>query len=451
MSARREAHLGLFLRPHGHHLAAWRHTDVPATGAHDISYLKGVARLAELGRFDFLFLADSLGVRATHQPDDAFRRTSHIAHFEPITLLSALSGATERIGLIATASTTYGEPFHIARLFASLDHLSGGRAGWNIVTSNGVGESENFRADAHPDHGARYARAREAVAVVTGLWDSWEDDAFVWDKVSGIAVDLAKMHPLRHRGTHFTVAGPLNIERSPQGHPVLIQAGASAEGRDFAAATAEVIFAVQTDREEAQGFRAEMRARAAALGRNPDHLLVMPGLCPVIGASRAEAEERYAELQALLHPVLGVSMVSNLFGGVDLSGHALDGPVPEFPDTNASRQRLRVLSAIADRQGLTLGGLARHIAGNRGHWQVFGTAADIADQIEDWLDRGAADGFNVMPAAMPGDFAAFVAEVVPELQRRGRFRRDYEGYTLRDHLGLPRPEHPARRAGRERA
>lgn len=443
---RRSVRLGLFLRPHGHHLAAWRSPDVPAEGAHDIAYLRRVARLAEAGRFDFLFLADSLGVRATRQPDDALRRTSHVAHLEPVTLLAALSGATEHIGLVATASTTYWEPFHIARLFASLDHLSGGRAAWNIVTSNGIGETENFRSDGHPDHAARYARAREAVAVVRRLWDSFEDDAFVWDKAAGIALDLAKVHPADHHGAHFSVRGPLNIARPPQGHPVLVQAGGSAEGRDLAAATADVIFSVQVDRAEAEAFRTEIRTRAAAHGRDPDHVLVMPGLCPVIGASRAEAQERHAELQEKLHPALGLSMVSNLFGGADLSHLPLDGPVPALEETNASRQRLHVLSGLAGRDGLTLGGLARAIAGNRGHLQVFGTAADVADVIEDWIDGGAADGFNVMPAAMPGDFERFVAEVVPQLQRRGRFRTEYATATLRGNLGLPRPEHGARGA-----
>jgi alkanesulfonate monooxygenase len=437
--------LGLFVRPHGHHLAAWRKADTPADRVLDFSYYRNIARRAESTKLDFVFFADSMGVRASHQPDDAFERTGHVAHFEPTSLLAALAVVTDRIGLVATASTTYHEPYHLARLFASLDHLSGGRAGWNIVTSNGVGEAENFGSGEHPAHAARYDRARESVRVVERLWDSSEDDAFVWDKDSGIALDLRKLHLASHKGRHFSVRGPLNVERPPQGHPVLVQAGGSDEGCDFAAATAEVIFSVQTELDLAQAFYADMKARAASYGRNPNHLLIMPGLCPVIGATRSEAQAKYAELQELLHPALGLSMVSNLLGGIDLSGYPLDGPVPEAQHTIASKLRRDMLLGLAHREKMTLGDLARHIAGTRGHHQVVGTAVDVADRIEQWVVEGGADGFNILPAAMPGNFEDFARLVVPELQRRGLFRTDYEGSTLRQHLGLPRPAHPASR------
>lgn len=441
---RRRLALGLFVRPHGHHLAAWRAPGTPAGRELDPHYFRWIARRAEEARFDFVFLADSMGVRASRQPDEAFRRTGHVAHFEPITLLSALAGATERIGLIATASTTYYEPFHIARLFGSLDHLSGGRAGWNIVTSNGIGEAENFGRARHPDREARYRRAHEVLAVVKRLWDSWEDDAFVWDKASGVAFDLAKLHRADHVGEHFSVRGPLNLPRPPQGYPVLVQAGGSEEGRDFAAATAEVIFSVQTEIEPAQAFYRDIKQRAAELGRDPRQLLVMPGLCPVIGRSRAEAREKHERLQALLDPELGISMVSNLLDGVDLSACPRNEPLPPVATTNASRMRLDALMRMSEQEGLTLADLARRVAGTRGHHQVFGTPSDIADRIEKWLEADAADGFNVMPAQLPDDLEAFRTLVMPELQRRGLLPSTYSGSTLREHLGLRRPRHPAR-------
>ena len=430
--------LGLFIRAHGHHLAAWRSPGTPADAGVNLSHYRRIAQTAERGKLDFIFLADSVGVRASEQPMDAFRRSAHIAHFEPITLLSALSGATERIGLAATASTTYNEPYSIARQFASLDLLSEGRAAWNVVTSNGIGEAANFGRDPHLEHALRYHRAEEFLDVVKALWDSWEDDAFIWDKKSGLVFDPDKLHMPHHNGEHFSVRGPLNVSRPPQGHPVIIQAGGSGPGRDLAARTAEVIFAVHANLGDAQTFYSDIKERVQRAGRSPGHLKVMPGLCPIVGSSRAHAQERYEALQELLDPGLAVSQVSNLLD-MDLSGYPLDGPVPELTGTTASKTRLKLLTDVARQEGLTLLQLARRISGTRGHYQLIGTAADIADEMQAWFEGSAADGFTIMPADLPHGLDEFIDGVVPELQRRGLFRTEYAGRTLREHLDLPRP------------
>lgn len=447
-TVRRQLSLGLFVRAHGHHLAAWRQPGVPVDAGLSFGHYRQLAEEAERACFDFFFLADSAGVRASVQPVDAMRRTAHLTHFEPLTLLSALAVTTRRIGLVATASTTYGEPYHVARQFASLDFLSGGRAGWNVVTSNGVGESGNFRADAHPPRELRYARAEEFLDVVRKLWDSWDDDAFLWDREAGLVVDPRKVHPPRHRGAHFSVEGPLNVSRPPQGHPLVVQAGGSEGGRFLAARTADVVFAVHTGLADARRFYADLKSRAGAAGRDPATLCIMPGIFPVVGESREQAREKYARLQESLDPVLALAQVSNLLGGIDLSSFAPDAPVPEFTGSNASLTRQRVLLETARRDGLTLLQLARRIAGSRGHHQLIGTAADIADEMEAWFRDEAADGFNILPAALPDSLRDFTAGVVPELQRRGLFRTAYAGATLRSHLGLARP---GRRAHQEEA
>lgn len=441
--AARQMALGLFVRAHGHHLAAWRQPGVPAEAGLTLAHYQRVVGAAERAKLDFVFLADSMGVRASIQPTAAYARTPHLTHFEPITLLSALAATTRHIGLVATASTTYYQPYQVARQFASLDFLSNGRAGWNVVTSNGVGEAENFSGAAHPQREARYGRAVEFVDVVKRLWDSWEDDAFLWDTDSGVVMDTDKVHAPRHQGAHFCVAGPLNVSRPPQGHPVIVQAGGSPAGMDLAARTADVVFAVHPALADAQRFYADLKARAAAVGRDPGSLRIMPGIFPVVGRSRAEAQEKYAQLQQRLDPVLAVAQLSNLLDGVDLSGMALDQPLPDIPASNASLMRLKALRETGARDGLTLLQLAQRIAGSRGHYQVFGTAADIADQMEDWFLHSAADGFNLLPATLPGGFDDFAALVLPELRRRGLFRHDYGGPTLRAHLGLERPAHPA--------
>ncbi|MEC5386421.1 LLM class flavin-dependent oxidoreductase [Uliginosibacterium sp. H3] len=437
--------LGLFIRAHGHHLAAWKQPNVPNEAGLTLAHYRNIVTTAERAKLDFVFLADSMGVRASVQPDAAFERTPHLTHFEPITLLSALATFTQHIGLVATASTTYYEPFHVARLFASLDYLSGGRAAWNVVTSNGVGEAENFSAQAHPKHDARYARAIEFLDVVKKLWDSWEDDAFTWNENSGVVFDKSKLHQPNHVGEHFSVAGPLNVSRPPQGHPIIVQAGGSGPGIELAALTADVVFAVHPTLADGQAFYSKLKGRLSDAGRDPASLKIMPGIFPVVGRSRAEADEKYAQLQESLDPVLAISQLSNLLDGVDLSGYPLDGPVPDLPGTNASVTRLKVLRETAERDGLNLLQLAQRIAGSRGHHQVFGTAADIADRMEEWFHKEAADGFNLLPATLPGGLEDFAELVVPELQRRGLFRTEYSGASLRENLGLSRPVHPALR------
>jgi len=442
--AQRQMRLAAFLYPTGYHVGAWRHPDVPAGAGVDIRHFIKLATLAEQACFDFLFLADSSAVRG----DDlyALERTAirYIAQFEPLTLLSALAVSTQRIGLVASVSTTYNEPYHVARSFASLDHISGGRTGWNLVTSQNPYEAYNFGYDAHPPHPARYDRAREFADVVVGLWDSWDDDAFIRDKAAGLFFRREGMHVLDHAGEHFRVRGPLNVPRSPQGRPVMVQAGSSDAGRQLAAETAELVFTAQDDRGAARAFADDVRSGAAACGRAAP--LVMAGLFPFVGRTRAEAEDKAAALQDLVDPIVGLSLLAGQLGGVDLNGYALDGPVPELPLTEGGRSRQHLLVEAARRDGLSLGELCRRVAGGRGHWTVVGTAEDVADRMEEWFLDGAADGFNVMGPTLPGGLEDFVARVLPELRRRGLVRTGYEGRTLRDHLGLARPVDRATRA-----
>lgn len=433
--SQRKLRLGAFLMQYGHHVAAWRHPDAPADAGQDFAHYRRLAQTAERGLFDAIFFADGLAVRGENE---VAARTAHADHFEPITLLSALSAVTERIGLIATVSTTYHEPFNLARKFASLDHLSGGRAGWNLVTSASEAEAQNFNLDAQLPHALRYQRAREYVEVVRKLWDSWEDDAFVRDKASGQYFDPAKVHVAEHRGSHFQVRGPLNVARPPQGYPVLVQAGASDDGRELAAATAEVIFTAWQERDDAQAFYQDIKTRAAAYGRRPEEILIMPGVFPVIGRTEEEAAEKYAAIQALIHPSVGLGLLSGLIGA-DLSGYDIDGPLPELPETNGNKSRQALMYDIARREKLTIRQLYERVAGARGHRTILGTPTSIADQLEDWFVHGAADGFNIMGPVLPGGLEEFVTLVIPELQRRGLFRTEYEGRTLRENLGLARP------------
>jgi FMN-dependent oxidoreductase (nitrilotriacetate monooxygenase family) len=368
-------------------------------------------------------------------------RTAHsyVAQFEPITLLSALAAVTEHVGLVATASTSFNEPYHIARKFASLDHISGGRAGWNLVTSSNEHEAKNFNRDKHFDHAERYERAIEFAEVVGGLWDSWDDDAFLRDKAQGRFFDPERRHVLDHKGRFFQVKGPLNVARSPQGHPVVVQAGSSEAGRDLAARTAEVIFTAQQTLEDAIDFYSDVKGRLVQYGRHPDDLKIMPGVFPIVGRSESEAREKFEQLQALIDPKVGLALVSGLTGGFDLSGYPLDGPIPELPETNASKSRQLLTIELARRENLTIRQLYLRVAGARGHWQLVGTPAQIVDQLEERFVKGGADGYNVMPPVLPAGLDDFVELVIPELRRRGLFRSEYEGRTLRDNLGLRRP------------
>jgi len=435
--SKRQIKLGAFLMETGHHIAAWRHPDTHASGGLDFQHYAQLAQIAERAKFDTIFFADSVSVRDTNLP--SLSRTARADHFEPLTLLSALSVVTRNIGLIATVSTTFNEPYNLARKFASLDHLSGGRSGWNLVTSSTESEALNFSFDRHPEHGERYERAKEFHDVVAGLWDSWEDDAFVRDKASGVYFDPDKLHVLDHRGKHFKVRGPLNVARSPQGAPVVVQAGASEAGKELAAQTAEVVFVAHQTLDEAQAFYRDLKGRLARYGRQPDHLKIMPGIFPVIGRTDEEAREKFAALQELIHPTVGLSLLATMAGGIDLSGYPVDGPFPELPETNGGKSRQRLLFDLARRENLTIRDLYLRIAGARGHQQVIGTPQSIADQLQQWFEEDGADGFNIMSPWLPGGLSEFAEQVVPELQRRGLFRTEYEGRTLRENLGLPRP------------
>ncbi|MGE8499783.1 MAG: LLM class flavin-dependent oxidoreductase [Pseudomonas sp.] len=434
----RQLSLGAFLMATGHHVAAWRHPQAVADPL-DFAAYKRAARVAEAARFDALFVADSVAA----QHDEIASHSARSVYFEPLTLLSALAAVTERIGLIATATTSYNEPYHVARKFASLDHLSGGRAGWNLVTSDAAAEAQNFGRSAHIGHAERYARAREFQQVVQGLWDSWADDAFLRDQASGRFFRPDGVRTLDHHGEHFNVKGPLNVARSPQGRPVLVQAGSSETGRELAAQTAEVVFTAQTSLAKAQAFYADLKGRLAGYGRTEDDLKIMPGVFVVVGASEAEARDKFEQFQQLVEPEVGVSLLGRMLGNFDLSGYPLDGPLPELPLTQDGQQsRQKLLTEIAGQENLTLAQLGRRIAGGRGHHTLVGTPTQIADELQAWFEGRAADGFNVLVPHLPAGLEDFAQQVVPELQRRGLFRTEYAGSTLREHLGLARPANP---------
>ena len=435
----RKLRLGAFIMATGHHIAAWRHPGSQADAGINIDHYVQLAQTAERGLFDQVFVADSPGQR--HRGDeDSLSRQGRVSYFEPVTLWAALSQVTQHIGFVATASTTYEDPYLLARKFASLDHISKGRAAWNVVTTSADNVHGNFGLAAHADPAARYARAHEFVEVVKGLWDSFEDDAFLRDKASGVYFDPRKLHALNHVGPHFKVEGPLNIERPPQGHPVIVQAGSSEDGKELAAATAEAIFTAWTSREEAQAFYADVKGRMAKYGRRPEQLLVLPGISPVIGRTEEEAQAKWAELQALIHPSVGLNVLQPFWPHDDLSRWDLDAPPPYYPEPpKGVNSRAHVVIQLARRERLTVRQLYEYLAGARGHWVVVGTPAQIADQMQDWFEHGAADGFNVMPPVLPQSLNEFVDLVVPELQRRGLFRTAYEGRTLRENLGLERP------------
>jgi FMN-dependent oxidoreductase (nitrilotriacetate monooxygenase family) len=437
MAAARQLHLGAFMRPVGIHTAWWRYP-----GAHpDANFnLKDQIRFAqklEQGRFDAWFMADHLSV--LNMPMAALKRSATVTSFDPLTLLPVLATVTEHLGLIATASTTFEAPYLIARRFASLDHISGGRAGWNLVTTSNPDAALNFGMTEHMEHGERYRRAREFFDVVTGLWDSWAEDAFVRDVEEGIYFDPDRMHVLDHKGEFLSVRGPLNIARPVQGWPVIVQAGASDAGRQLAAETAEMVFSPGAGGvAAAQEYYNDVRRRAARLGRNPDHIKILPGCLVVVGDTVEEARQKRALLDSLVHPDSGIASLSIALG-CDASRFDLDGPLPEIPESNASKSGRERVIERARRDNLTVRQLAQ-IAGSYGGLSMVGTPRTIADQMEEWLDRNACDGFNIMFPFVPGGLDDFVDRVVPELQRRGLFRREYEGRTLRENLGLPRPE-----------
>lgn len=429
--SRKTFHLNAFLMGVGHHEAAWRH---PRTDAHrvlDVRHFQNLARIAERGKLDSVFFADTLAVGPRIE-----RNT--LAVFEPVTLLSAIATATARIGLIATASTSYNEPFNLARKFASLDHISAGRAGWNIVTSGSVDEAYNFGLDAIPEHARRYERAEEFVDVAVALWDSWESEAIVLDTEAGIFADPSRVHTLDYAGERFRVRGPLNSPRGPQGRPLLVQAGSSESGKEFAAHRAEAVFTAQRTVEEGVRFYRDLKSRLAKYGRAEHELKVLPGLVPFIADTVEEAKALEQEFTDLISPDYALRQLSSMLG-VDLTAHALDAPLPPLPaesEIQGGKSRFTLVKELAETEDLTVRQLIGKLGGGRGHRTFAGTPEQVADELQTWFEAGAADGFNIMPPYLPGGLEDFVDRVVPILQERGLFRADYESTTLRGHYGL---------------
>ncbi|MDR3464842.1 MAG: LLM class flavin-dependent oxidoreductase [Xanthobacteraceae bacterium] len=432
----RQLRLGAFMRPISIHTGAWRYPGAIPDANFNFPVIRRMAQKLEAGKFDAFFMADHLAV--LNMPVNALKRSHTVTSFEPFTLLSALAGATERLGLIATGSTTFDAPYHVARRFASLDHISGGRAGWNIVTTSNPDAALNFGLDDHMEHDERYRRAREFYDVVTGLWDSFADDAFVRDVEQGLYFDPARMHVLDHKGKYLSVRGPLNIARPVQGWPVIVQAGASEAGKQLAAETAEAVFTGGGSLKDAQALYADIKGRMAKVGRDRDHMKILPGAFVVVGETDDEAKEKRARLDALVHYDSAIASLS-VWLGVDASGFDPDAPLPELPKTNASQSGQERLVTLARRENLTVRQLAARVGGYGG-LAFVGTPKTIADGMEEWLTTEASDGFNVMFPYLPEGLDDFVDKVVPELQRRGIFRREYEGATLRENLGLPRPK-----------
>jgi alkanesulfonate monooxygenase len=436
MPAQRQLKLGAFMRPASIHTGAWRYPGAWPDMNFNIAHMRQSIQALERAKFDAFFMADHMAV--LNMPVEALKRSHTVTSFEPFTLLSALSQVTETIGLVATGSTTFDAPYHIARRFASLDHLSGGRAGWNIVTTSNPDAALNFGMDALMEHDERYERAREFYDVVTGLWDSWADDAFIRDADSGIFLDPEKMHVLAHKGEFLSVRGPLNIARPIQGWPVIVQAGASESGKRLASETAEAVFTAQGNLAAGQAFYADVKGRMEKLGRAREHMKILPACMVIVGDTVEEAKEKRAKLDSLVHYANAIGSLSIALG-TDASGFDPDGPLPEIPESNQSKSGRERTIALAKRENLTVRQLAQRLGGYAGLAMV-GTPQTIADEMQQWLEADAADGFIIMFPYLPGGLDDFCTRVVPELQRRGLFRREYEGKTLRENLGLPRPK-----------
>jgi N-acetyl-S-(2-succino)cysteine monooxygenase len=440
MGDRGRMRMGAYFNPTGHHVASWRHPRAQKDAHINIKHYVEIAKTAERAKFDMIFLADSAAVRNADIEAQS-RSVQFIANFEPITLLSAIAMATEKIGLIATASTSYNEPYHVARKFASLDRISGGRAGWNVVTSGSSVEAYNFNRTAPYPHADRYRRAHEFVDVVTGLWDSWDDDAFIRDVESGIYFDRNKLHTLNHKGEHYSVRGPLNVPRPIQGWPLIVQAGASDDGIELAARYAEAIFSPHLTIEAAKPYYDKLKSRMKTLGRDPDHCKVLPGLSVIVAETEEEARRDYDFIQSLIHPIVGREILATMLGDIDLSKCSLDDQLPDvLQTTTGSKGHFDSIVAMARKENLTIRELGQRVAGARGKNVFVGNPKQVADYMEEWFVKGACDGFNVMPPYIPGSLDDFCNLVVPELQKRGLFRTEYEGTTLRENLGLPRPE-----------
>lgn len=439
-TSKRQLHLGLFLFSTGYHPAGWRLPEAVAGGAFDPEFLKQVALKLERAKFDFFFLGDRLASSA----DEQYTFPSQMIRLEPFTMLSYLAAATEKIGLIVTVNTTYAEPYHVARMTASLDYLSGGRTAWNVVTGADTRAALNFSREKHWDNAKRYDYADEFVGVVKELWDSWEDEAFIRDKKSGVFVDESKVHAINHVGEHFSVAGPLNVARPPQGQIPLLSAGTSERSQELGARFSSAIFTGEILIEEAKAFYAGIKSRLDKYGREPGELSILPGLVPLVGHTNEEARAKYEELSALLVTDYNLAPLSQRLG-IDLTGLPLDGPLPDLSRSSHPGDKAKRLVALAQRasghEDITVRELFHYFAATaRGHLLVVGDPVEVADQIETWFVQEAADGFNICPPYMPGGLDLFVELVVPELQRRGLFRTEYEGSTFREHFGLARPD-----------
>jgi alkanesulfonate monooxygenase len=433
--ANRQIKLNAFMRPASIHTGAWRYPGAWPDMNFNYRHIKHAIQKLEAAKFDAFFMADHMAV--LNMPMDALKRSHTSTSFEPFTLLSALSQATSHIGLVATGSTTFDAPYHIARRFASLDHISGGRAGWNVVTTSNPDAALNFGLEEHMEHSERYRRAREFYDVVTGLWDSWADDAFIRDVDSGVFFDPDKMHVLDHKGEFLSVRGPINIARPVQGWPVIVQAGASESGKQLAAETAEAVFTAQSDIDAGRKFYADVKSRMDKLGRNRDHMKIQPACFVVVGDTVEEARAKRARLDSLVNYANSIASLSIALGH-DASKFDPDGPLPDIPESNASKSGRDRAIALARRENLTVRQLAQRLGGYSG-LAMIGTPKSIANEMEEWFGTDASDGFTIMFPYLPGGLDDFVNGVIPELQRRGLFRREYEGTTLRENLGLPRP------------
>lgn len=439
--SKRQIKLGAFIPATAQHAAGWRH---PASRPQDhlnLDYIIELAKTAEKGLFDAYFLADGLSVRWGSAIEGELGLGDKGVGFEPVTLFAALSAVTKNLGFIATASTTYEDPYLLARKFASLDHISKGRAAWNVVTTASPDTARNFGLEQHPDPKTRYERADEFIEVTQKLWDSWEDDAFIYNKETGQFFYAEKIHEPQHSGKYFNIQGPLNVSRPPQGYPVIVQAGQSEDGRELAGKYAEVIFTAQQNLADAQEFYRDVKSRLVKYGRQPNDLKIMPGVSIFVAKTEQEAQEKYQLLNSLIHPKVGLSLLSGLSGGINLEKYDLDAPFPKLEDADinfSSRQQMMI--DIARKHNFTIRQLYEYIASARGHWTLIGTPEQVVDELQNWFENEGADGFNILPPTTPAGLNDFVDFIVPELQRRGLFRTEYEGSTLRENLGLARPE-----------
>ena len=448
--SKRQIKLGAFIPTTSQHAAGWRHPESRPQDHLNIDYAIELARTAEKGLFDAYFLADGLSVSWGNAKEGQRGLGDKAVGFEPVTLFAALSAVTQNIGFIATASTTYEDPYILARKYASLDHISKGRAAWNVVTTASADTARNFGLEQHPDPKTRYERADEFIEVTQKLWDSWEDDAFLYNKESGQFFDVSKFHEPKHQGKYFKVEGALNVSRPPQGYPVIVQAGQSEDGRELAGKYAEVIFTAQQNLADAQEFYRDVKSRLLKYGRHADDLKIMPGVSIFVAKTEQEAQEKYQLLNSLIHPKVGLSLLSGLSGGINLEKYDLDAPFPKLEDADinfSSRQQMMI--DIARKHNFSIRQLYEYIASARGHWTLVGTPEQVVDQLQNWFENEAADGFNILPPTTPAGLNDFVEFIVPELQRRGLFRTEYEGKTLRENLGLKRPENQYVLAGQQ--